>query len=49
VTAVHPRPVIRRINGVRITRLGSPDDPAYEIEQRDGSPALRLRSELEPA
>ena len=48
VTAVHPRPVIRRVNGVRITRLGSPTDPAYEIEQADGSRVLRLRSEVEP-
>jgi hypothetical protein len=49
VTAVHPRPVVRRINGRRITRLGTPDDPAYEIEQDDGSRVLRLHSEIEPA
>jgi len=48
VTAIHPRPVVRRIRGVRITRLGSPEDPAYEIEQEDGSKALKLRSEVEP-
>ena len=48
VTAVHPRPVVRRIRGVRITRLGSPEDPAYEIEQADGTTALRLSSEVEP-
>jgi len=46
VTAVHPRPVIRRINGVRVKRLGSPEDPAYEIEQADGTPVLKLGSEL---
>jgi hypothetical protein len=48
VTAIHPRPVVRRIKGVRITRLGSPEDPAYEIEQDDGSTVLKLRSEVEP-
>jgi hypothetical protein len=46
VIAVHPRPVIRRINGVRVKRLGSPEDPAYEIEQADGTPVLKLGSEL---
>jgi hypothetical protein len=48
VTAVHPRPVVRRINGVRITRLGSPEDPAYEIEQDDGTRTLKLASEVQP-
>jgi hypothetical protein len=42
-----PRPVNRRIKGSRITRLGSPDDPAYEIEQEDGGRVLKLRSEVE--
>jgi hypothetical protein len=49
VVRIHPRPVVRRLNGVRITRLGTPEDPAYEIEHADGSRLLRLRSELEPA
>ena len=48
VTAVHPRPVVRRIKGVRITRLGTPEDPAYEIEQADGTLALKLASEVQP-
>ena len=48
VTAIHPRPVIRRIKGVRVKRLGTPDDPAYEIEQADGTQVLKLRSEVEP-
>ncbi len=47
VTAIHPRPVIRRIGGVRVKRLGTPEDPAYEIERPDGTRALKLRSELE--
>jgi hypothetical protein len=48
VVAVHPRPVVRRLNGARIARLGTPDDPAYEIEQTDGGRTLRLGSEIEP-
>ena len=49
VRAVHPRPVVRRFNGVRVARVGTPEDPAYEIEQLDGSSTLKLHSELEPA
>jgi hypothetical protein len=48
VAAIHPRPVTRRIKGTRITRIGSPEDPAYEIEQEDGGRVLKLRSEVEP-
>jgi hypothetical protein len=48
VVGIHPRPVVRRVRGVRITRLGSPEDPAYEIEQADGSLTLRLHSEIGP-
>ncbi len=47
VTAIHPRPVSRRINGTRVARIGTPDDPAYEIEQADGSRVLKLRSEVQ--
>jgi len=47
VTAIHPRPVIRRVKGVRVKRLGTPEDPAYEIEQADGTTVLRLSSEVE--
>jgi len=47
VRAIHPRPVIRRINRMRVKRLGTPDDPAYEIEQTDGTMALKLHSEVE--
>jgi hypothetical protein len=48
VTAIHPRPVIRRVRGVRVKRLGTQEDPAYEIEQADGGRALRLGSEIDP-
>jgi hypothetical protein len=38
--------VVRTIKGARIKRLGTPEDPAYEIEQDDGSKVLKLRSEV---
>lgn len=39
--------VTRTIKGSEITRDGSPDDPAYLIDQEDGSRVLKLGSELE--
>jgi hypothetical protein len=48
VVAIHHDSVTRRIKGNAITRRGSSDDPAYEIEQEDGSKVLKLRSEVEP-
>ena len=47
VTAIHHETVRRTIKGSEITRHGSDEDPAYEIEQEDGTPVLKLRSELE--
>jgi hypothetical protein len=49
VTAVHRETVRRTIKGSEITRHGSEEDPAYEIEQEDGTPVLKLRSEVEQA
>ncbi|NYJ75270.1 DUF2945 domain-containing protein [Allobranchiibius huperziae] len=49
VTAVHHDTVTRTIKGSEITRNGSDDDPAYEIEQDDGTTVLKLRSEVEQA
>lgn len=40
------RRVQRTIQGSRIVRKGSPDDPAYLVEQEDGGRALKLGSEL---
>jgi hypothetical protein len=48
VVAIHRDTVTRTIKGSRITRHGSREDPAYEIEQDDGTPVLKLRSEVEP-
>lgn len=37
---------MRRFTGVQVTRVGTPEDPAYEIEQADGSKVLKLGSEV---
>jgi hypothetical protein len=49
VTAVRHDTVTRTIKGSEITRHGSDDVPAYEIEQDDGTPVLKLASEVERA
>lgn len=40
------RRVQRTIKGSKIVRKGSPDNPAYLVEQEDGARALKLGSEL---
>ncbi|MCW2819969.1 MAG: hypothetical protein JWR42_2756 [Marmoricola sp.] len=47
VTEIHRDKVTRTIKGSEITRNGSDDDPAYEIEQEDGTRVLKLGSELQ--
>ncbi|MBS45242.1 MAG: DUF2945 domain-containing protein [Nocardioides sp.] len=49
VTEVHHDKVTRTTKGNEITRNGSDDDPAYVIEQEDGTTVLKLRSEVEKA
>ena len=49
VVEVHRASVTRTLKGSEITRNGSADDPAYLIEQDDGSRVLKLRSEVEHA
>ncbi|HSE71656.1 MAG TPA: DUF2945 domain-containing protein [Nocardioidaceae bacterium] len=49
VVEVHHAKVIRTIKGSEITRNGTEDDPAYVIEQEDGSTVLKLRSEVSRA
>ena len=49
VTEVHHDKVTRRSKGESITRNGSDDDPAYVIEQEDGTTVLKLASEVERA
>ena len=47
VAEVHHDKVTRTSKGEKITRNGSKDDPAYVIEQEDGTTVLKLRSELQ--
>lgn len=49
VTEVHHEKVTRTTKGSKISRNGSEDDPAYVIEQEDGTTVLKLRSEVEQA
>ena len=49
VTVVHHEKVTRKSKGSEITRNGSDDDPAYVIEQEDGTTVLKLQSEVEQA
>ena len=49
VTEVHHDTVSRTTKGSEITRHGSDDDPAYVIEQEDGTVVLKLKSEVEHA
>ncbi|MBF4161192.1 hypervirulence associated TUDOR domain-containing protein [Nocardioides acrostichi] len=49
VTEVHHDKVERTTKGEKITRDGTKDDPAYVIEQDDGTVVLKLKSEVERA
>lgn len=49
VTEVHHERVSRTTKGEKVTRNGTDDDPAYVIEQDDGTVVLKLRSEVERA
>lgn len=49
VTQVHHGTVTRTTKGAQVTRHGSHDDPAYVIEQEDGTIVVKLQSEVERA
>ncbi|MGC1479472.1 MAG: DUF2945 domain-containing protein [Chthoniobacterales bacterium] len=49
VTEIHHEKVTRKTKGSEITRNGSQDDPAYVIEQDDGTVVLKLQSEVSRA
>ncbi|KAA9006118.1 hypervirulence associated TUDOR domain-containing protein [Histidinibacterium aquaticum] len=49
VTKVYTRKITRKINGSEITRDADDDNPAYSIEQDDGSEVLKKDSELRKA
>ena len=46
---MHHDTVERQIKGEKIKRKGSQDDPAYVIEQEDGTRVLKLKSEVSKA
>lgn len=47
VVEIHHDRVTRALGGSEITRNGSEENPAYLIEQEDGSRVLKLRSEID--
>ena len=46
VREIHRETVTRKIDGSKTTRKGTQDNPAYLIEQEDGTKVLKLGSEL---
>ena len=46
VQEIYREKVTKEIKGSEITRNGTEDNPAYLIEQEDGTKVLKLRSEL---
>ena len=42
----YDNPVTKTIKGAKVKRNASKDEPAYEIEQKDGSKVLKSESEL---
>ena len=49
VTKKYTRKTTLKIDGSEITRNADDDDPAYKIEQDDGSEVLKSHSELKKA
>lgn len=49
VSEVHHEKVTRKTKGQEISRDGTDDNPAYVIEQEDGTTVLKLKSEVERA
>lgn len=47
VVKIYRESVTHIFDGTEVTRNGSDDNPAYLIEQADGSRVLKLRSEVE--
>ena len=46
VKEIHRESITKTIKGNEVTRNGTSDNPAYLIEQEDGTEVLKLRSEL---
>ncbi len=46
VKEVHNETITLKIDGNEVTRHGTNDNPAYVIEQSDGTQVLKLQSEV---
>lgn len=46
VKEIHRESITKTIKGNEVTRNGTQENPAYLIEQEDGTEVLKLRSEL---
>jgi hypothetical protein len=46
VKEIHRESITKTIKGNEVTRNGTSDNPAYLIEQEDGTKVFKLRSEL---
>ena len=46
VQDIYREKITKEIKGSEITRNGTEDNPAYLIEQEDGTSVLKLKSEL---
>jgi hypothetical protein len=42
----HDKPVEKTIKGAKVKQNASPQEPAYEVEQENGSRVLKSESEL---
>lgn len=49
VTRVYTRKITRKIKGTEVTRHASDAEPAFLIEQDDGTPVLKSCTELRAA
>ena len=49
IDKIHEATITRTIKGTEVTRNGSAQDPALEIEQDDGTKVLKLASEVSKA
>ena len=46
VQEIYRKKITKKIKGSEVTRNGTEDNPAYLIEQEDGTEVLKLRNEL---
>jgi len=49
ITKEHDEPVTKTIKGAKVKRNATKDEPAFEIEQKNGAKVLKSESELKKA